>query len=444
MMDTKELLGDLVQLALKKGAQAADAVLVDQTSLSAAWRLGKLEHLDRSEASDIGLRVLIGQRQALVSSADRSPKSLNELALRAVAMARNVPEDPFCGLADPADLAKNLPSLDLADDFEPSSEMLVERARRCEDAALAVSGVNNSEGGDAGWGRTHFVIAGSNGMLRESTVTSFSQSAAVLAGSGLGMSRDYDWASSVHFKDLPEPERTGRTAGERTVKHLGARKMPTAKVPVVYESRVARSLLGHFAGAINGASIARGTSFLKDKMGQPVFAKGLRVIDDPHRLRGLKSRPCDAEGLPNQRLNLIKDGVLTSWVLDLRSARQLGLKSTGHAARGTSSPPSPSTSNLYLEPGPLSLADLIKDIDSGFFVTDLYGMGVNGITGDYSRGAAGYWIEKGQIAFPVNEMTVAGNLNDMFLNLTPASDLEFKSGTDSPAVRIEGMTVAGG
>ncbi|MBF0269755.1 MAG: TldD/PmbA family protein [Alphaproteobacteria bacterium] len=444
MSRNQEILADLVNLALKAGADGADAVLVDQASAAVAWRLGKLERLDHSESGDIGLRVLIGKCQALVSSSDRSPAALRELAERAVAMARTVPEDPFCGLADPGELATDLADLDLADAFEPSSELLIERAKACEEAARAVPGINNSEGADASWGRTSFVIAGSNGMLRESTVTSYSQSAAVLAGEGLGMSRDYDWATAVHFKDLPPPEQTGHEAGERAVRHLNARKMPSAKVPVVFESRIARSLLGHFVGAINGASIARGTSFLKDRMGQPVFAPGIRIVDDPHRLRGLKSRPCDAEGLPNKRMHLIEDGRLTSWLLDLRSARQLGLKSTGHASRGTSSPPSPSPSNLYLEAGTLSLDDLIKDIDDGFYVTDLFGMGVNGITGDYSRGAAGYWIEKGRISFPVNEMTVAGNLKDMFLNLTPASDLVFKAGTDSPSLRIEGMTVAGG
>lgn len=439
-----EILSDLVKMAQKAGADAADAVLVDQTSIAAAYRLGKLERLDRSEGGDIGLRVLIGKRQAMVSSADRSKQALADLAERAVAMARTVPEDPYCGLADPDQLSTSYPELDLACPFEPTSEMLVERAKAAEDAARSVPGINNSEGGDAGWGRTSFALAGSNGMARESTVTSFSQSAAVLAGEGLNMSRDYDWATAVHFEDLPPPETTGRTAGERTVKHLNARKMPTAKVPVVFEARIARSLLGHFAGAINGAAIARGTSFLKDKMGERVFAKGISIIDDPHRRRGLKSRPADGEGLANRKIAFIDGGILTSWVLDLRSARQLGLKSTGHATRGTSSPPSPSTSNLYMSPGKLSLAELIKDIDSGFFVTDLYGMGVNGITGDYSRGAAGYWIDKGEIAFPVNELTVAGNLKDMFLNLTPASDLEFKSGTDCPSLRVEGLTVAGG
>ncbi|TAN44999.1 MAG: TldD/PmbA family protein, partial [Rhodospirillales bacterium] len=416
----------------------------DQASLSVAYRLGKLEQLNRSESGDIGLRVLIGKRQAMVSSADRAPQALALLVERAVAMARTVPEDPYCGLADPNDLAASLPDLDLADGFEPSADILVERARACEEAARAVPGITNSEGADAGWGRTRFVIAGSNGMLRESTVTSFSQSATVLAGEGLGMARDYDWAQSVHYEDLPAPEITGREAGQRTVRHLGSRKMPTAKVPVVFESRVARTLLGHFAGAVNGASIARGTSFLKDRMNQQIFPNGICIVDDPHRLRGLKSRPCDAEGLPNRRMNFIEDGVLTSWFLDLRSARQLGLKSTGHASRGTSSPPSPSPSNLYLEAGSLPVAELISDIDKGFYVTELFGMGVNGITGDYSRGASGYWIEKGQITFPVNEMTVAGNLKDMFLNMTPASDLEFKAGTDSPTVRIDGLTVAGG
>lgn len=444
MTSRLDILSDLVGMAMKAGADDADAVLVDQTSMAAACRLGKLERLDRSESSDIGLRVLIGKRQALVSSADRSKKALQELAERAIAMAKTVPEDPYCGLAAKEELAASQPELDLVCPFEPSSELLAERALAAEDAARAVPGVNNSEGGDAGWGKTCFALCGSNGMSRESVVTSFSQSAAVLAGESLSMARDYDWATTVHFEDLPSPESTGKTAGERTVKHLGARKMPTAKVPVVFEARIARSLLGHFAGAINGASIARGTSFLKDKMGERIFPKGVSIIDDPHRRRGLKSRPSDGEGLANRKMLLIDDGVLTSWVLDLRSARQLGLKSTGHATRGTSSPPSPSTSNLYMAPGRLSFAELIKDIDIGFFVTDLYGMGVSGITGDYSRGAAGYWIEKGEIAFPVNEMTVAGNLKDMFLNLTPASDLEFKSGTDCPSLRVEGLTVAGG
>ncbi|MBF0354152.1 MAG: TldD/PmbA family protein [Alphaproteobacteria bacterium] len=444
MTDPKDILNDLVLRALKSGADAADAVLVDQASLSVSFRLGKLEHLNRSESGDIGLRVLIGKRQSLVSSADRSPQALGELVERAVAMAKTVPEDPFCGLADASELASSLPDLDLVDAFEPSAERLIERAKACEDAARAVKGVSNSEGAEAGWGRTRFVMAGSNGWLRESAVTSFSQSASVVAGEGTAMARDYDWAQAVHHEDLPAPEITGMEAGKRAVRHLGSRKMPTSKVPVVFEARVARSLLGHFAGAINGAAIARGTSFLKDSLNSQIFARGIRIIDDPHRLRGLKSKPCDGEGLPNRRMNFIEDGVLTSWILDLRSARQLGLKSTGHASRGTSSPPSPSPSNLYIEAGAVTVAELIEDIERGFYVTELFGMGVNGITGDYSRGASGYWIEKGRITFPVNEMTVAGNLKDMFLNLTPACDLDFKAGTDSPTLRIDGLTVAGG
>jgi PmbA protein len=265
----------------------------------------------------------------------------------------------------------------------------------------------------------------------------------VLAGGSDGMERDYDYSSAVYAADLRSPEDIGRSAGERTVKRLGARKMPTGKLPVVFDPRVSGGLLGHLAGAINGASIARGGSFLKDKMGQQVLPKGFTVIDDPHRQRGLRSKPCDGEGLANQRRAFIEDGVLTSWVLDLRSARQLGLESTGHASRGTGGPPSPSITNFYLEPGKLSRQELIADIKQGFYVVELIGMGVNGVTGDYSRGAAGYWIENGEITFPVNEMTVAGNLKDMFLNLIAADDLVFRTGVDAPTLRIEGMTLAG-
>jgi PmbA protein len=441
--DSLDLLAGLVERARKLGAEAADAVLVDNVSLSAAWRLGKLERLDRSESGDVGLRVLMGRRQAMVSSSDRSPKALADLVERAVAMAKLVPEDPFCGLADPADLARDLPDLDLCDACEPSPEDLARRAQACEDAARSYPGITNSEGAEASWGRSSFAIAGSNGLARASQASSVSQGVAVVAGEGTGMERDHDYAVAVYLSDMPSPESTGQEAARRAVARLKPRKMPTARVPVIYEARVARGLLSHLAGAINGASIARGTSFLKDKLQGQIFAPGVTIQEDPLRKRGLRSRPCDAEGIACQPRRIIDNGRLTTWLLDLRSARQLGLKSTGHASRGTSSAPSPSSANLWLEAGNLSLAEMIAGIEQGFLVTELVGMGVNGLTGDYSRGAAGYWIEKGQIAFPVSEMTVAGNLKDMFLNLTPASDLEMKFGMDSPSVRIEGLTVAG-
>jgi PmbA protein len=438
-----EILEDLLKRAKAKGAQAADCLMVRDISLNVAQRLGKREKLERSEAQDLGLRVFIGKRQAIVSTSDLEPKTLDELAERAVAMARVVPEDEFCGLADPALLVKTAIALDLEDRREPSEAELTDMIARAEDAARAVPGVTNSEGAEAGWGRVEVALAASNGFRGSYVGTRWGVSVSVLAGEGTAMERDYDYASVVFGENLPAPEALGKSAGERAVRRLNPRKPATAKVPIVYDPRVANGLIGHFVGAINGASIARGTSFLKDRMGQQIFARGIRIIDDPHRPRGLRSKPFDGEGVANRKRALIEDGVLTSWLLDLRSARQLGLTTTGHAARGTSSPPSPSATNLYLEPGKVTPEDLMADIRQGFYVTELIGMGVNGVTGDYSRGAAGYWIENGKLTYPVSEVTVAGNLKDMFRNLTPANDLLFRYGTDSPTVRIEGMTLAG-
>jgi len=438
-----DLLQDLVACARRAGADAADAVLFEGVSLSHARRLGKTEKLERSESQDLGLRVLVGKRQAIVSSSDRSPGMLAELVERTLAMARAVPEDPFCGLADPEEIAHEWPVLDMLDPEEPSAETLIERARAAEEAALAVEGITNSEGAEAGWGRSRIALAASNGFAGGYAGSSHGVSVTVIGGSGTQMERDYDFTSAVYAADLRDPAEVGRSAGERAVRRLGARKMPTSRVPVVFDPRVARSFISHLLGAISGPSIARGTSFLKDKLGQRIFPEAITLTEDPHRQRGHRSKPFDAEGLPNRRRALIDKGVLTTWLLDLRSARQLGLKSTGHAARGTSSPPGPSATNIWVEPGSLTPAQLIADIKSGFFVSELMGMGVNGLTGDYSRGAAGFWIENGEIAFPVSEMTVAGNLNDMFARLVAANDLEFRTGTDSPTLRIDDLIVAG-
>jgi PmbA protein len=438
------LLGDLLNDARKQGADAADAVAVDGMSVSVAFRLGQPEKIERAEGGDIGLRVFVGQRQAIVSSADRSKSALSDLVSRAVAMAREVPEDPYCGLASPDQLAKQLPDIDNYDPSEPAATQLVEWARRAEDAARAVKGVTNSEGAEAGWGSSLVAMAASNGFSRLYRSSHSQIVASVLAGDkDTGMERDYDYHTTVYAGDLRSPEDIGTEAGTRAVKRLGARKMPTGKLPVLFDPRVSGGLLGHLAGAINGSAIARGTSFLKDKLGQQILPKGINVIDDPHRKRGLRSKPCDGEGVANRRRAIVEDGVLTSWILDLRSARQLGLESTGHASRGTSSPPSPSVTNFYLEAGKLSVKELMANIKQGFYVTELIGMGVNGVTGDYSRGAAGFWIENGEIAHPVHEMTIASNLKDMFLNLSAADDLKFKSGIDAPTLRIEGMTIAG-
>jgi PmbA protein len=438
-----DLLQDLVGRALKAGADAADAVLFEGTSLSHARRLGKTERLERSEGQDLGLRVLVGKQQAIVSSSDRSPKMLAELVERTLAMAKAVPEDPFCGLADPAEIARDWPRLDLLDPDEPSAETLIERARAAEEAALAVKGVTNSEGAEAGWGRSRVALAASNGFAGAYAGSHHGVSVAVIGGRGKKMERDYDFASAVYAGDLKDPAAVGREAGERTVKRLRARKMATCTCPVVFDPRVARSFLSHLLGAISGPSIARGTSFLKDKLGMRIFPEAITITEDPHRQRGHRSRPFDAEGLPNRRRALVDKGVLTTWLLDLRSARQLGMQSTGHAARGTAGPPAPAATNIWIEPGAPTPKQLMADITNGFYVTELMGMGVNGITGDYSRGAAGFWIEQGEIAFPVSEMTVAGNLNDMFLHLSVANDLEFRVGADSPTLRIDGLTAAG-
>src|SRR5438874_2178176 len=438
-----DLLQDVVGRALKAGADAADAVLFEGTSLSHARRLGKTEKLERSESQDLGLRVLVGKRQAIVSSSDRSPKMLAELVERTLAMAHAVPEDPFCGLAEPEELARDWPALDMLDPVEPSAETLIERAQAAEEAALAVEGITNSEGAGASWGRSGIALAASNGFAGGYAGTHHAVSVAVIGGVGQQMERDYDYANSVYAAGLRDAAEIGKSAGERTVRRLGARKMATCRCPVVFDPRVARSFLSHLLGGISGPSIARGTSFLRDKLGQKIFPEAITVTEDPHRQRGHRSKPFDAEGIANRRRAIIDKGVLTTWLLDLRSARQLGLKTTGHAARGTASPPSPAATNIWIEPGEPRPAELMADIKIGIYVTELMGMGVNGLTGDYSRGAAGFWIENGQIAFPVSEMTVAGNLKDMFALMVAANDLEFRTGADAPTLRIDDLTVAG-
>ena len=441
--DPLGLLGGLIERVLKAGADAADAVFVEGTSLSVAHRLGKPERLERSESADVGLRVFVGRRQAIVSSSDTGASALDELVERALAMARSIPEDEYCGLAEPELLADDVPDLDLDDADEPSQETLAGWAAAAEDAARAVSGVTNSEGAEAAWGRDAWALAASNGFSHAYGRSRCSVMASVLAGEGTAMERDYDYATAVHAEDLRDPEEIGRAAGERAVARLNARKATSAQVPVIYDRRISGSLLGHLAGAIGGAAVARGTTFLKDKLGEKIFPQSVTIVDDPRRRRGLRSRPFDGEGIGTRPIDVIKDGVLGTWILDLRSARQLGLVSTGHASRGVSSPPSPSTSNLYLEPGGVSPAALMADIKSGFLVTELIGMSLNTFTGDYSRGAVGFWIEDGAIAYPVSEVTIAGNVIDMFARISAADDLEFRYGVDAPTLRVDGMTVAG-
>jgi len=442
MADPLDLLSDLIAKARAAGADAADAVLASGTSLSVQRRLGETEHVERSEGRDLGLRVFLGRRAATVSSSAIDPAGFRELAERAVAMARVVPEDPFAGLAESAAPPESI-ALDLIDPTEPTAERLVKRAAAAEDAALAVTGITNSEGAEAGYSRSEAFLVTSAGFAGSSARTSHSVSATALAGSGTGMQRDYDYHSTVHLADLDDPAMIGRGAGDRAIARLNPVRPQTAKLPVVYDPRVAGSLLGHLAGAISGAAVARGTTFLKDRLGKRIFRETVQIHDDPRRVRGLRSRVFDGEGTPTQARDLIAAGVLTTWLLDSRSARQLGMRSTGHAARGTGGPPVPAPTNLYLAAGSLSPKELMADIKLGLYVTELIGMGVNSITGDYSRGAAGFMIRDGAIAEPVAEITIAGNLLEMFAQLTPANDLRFRRGTDSPTVRIDGMTMAG-
>ena len=387
---TLSFLNDLVAQAMKAGANSADAIAAESVSLGVSQRLGKREDLERSEAVDLGLRVMLGKRQAMVSSSDRSGAAVAELVTRAVAMAKIAPEDPHIGLADPDLIAKAWPELDLLDPYEPEPEELYARTAQAEDAARAVAGITNSEGADAGWGRSTVALVTSGGFGAAYSGTSHSVSASVIAGEGTSMERDYDYSSVRFVKDLEDAAIIGRQAGERAVRRLNPRKVKSGPTPVIFDPRVSNGLLGHLAGSVNGAAVARGTSFLRDKMDEKIFADGIVIVDDPHRKAGLASRPFDGEGVANRRMSVVEDGRLITWLLDTATGHQLGMKSTGHASRGASSPPSPSCSNLYMEPGMQAPDALMADITSGLYVTELIGFGVNAVTGDYSRGAAGF------------------------------------------------------
>lgn len=441
--DTLNLLSDLVTKAKRMGADAVDGVAVDATSTGISWRDGKLEDVEGNEGSDIGLRVMIGKNQAMVSSSDRRPSALNDLVTRVMDMARAVPEDPYCGLADPDCLFKApLPELELYDDSHVSADNLAEMASKMEDAMYSVEGVANSAGAGASSGSWSMAMVTSDDFSGQYKGSSFSASISAIAGAGAGMERDYDFTSARYFADLDDMMKVGTKAGNNAVKRLNPQRIESGEMPVVFDPRVANSLLGHFSGAINGTSITRGSSFLKDAMNTEVFSSDINIIDDPLIIRGLKSRPFDGEGVKTSRQSLIKNGALQQWLLNSATARQLGLATTGHASRGTSSPPGISTSNLYMAAGELSPDELMADIKDGIYITELIGMGVNGVTGDYSRGAAGFIIKNGKISSPVNEITIASNLKEMFKRMIAADDLVFKYGTNAPTLRIDGMMVA--
>lgn len=441
----QERAADIVRRATAAGGDAADAVFAADASTDVSVRLGQLEDVGRSEAEELGLRVFVGRRSASVSTTDLSTGAVAELVERAVAMAREAPEDQWAGLAPEDRLLHGAPPLlDLADDGAITPAELRELASQAEEAARAVPGVTNSEGGGASASSSVWALATSHGFAGAYATTGYGLSASVIAGEGGGMQRDYAFHSARHRSRLDPAEAIGRQAGERAVARLDPAKVASGPMPVVFDPRVGSSFLGHLIGAISGSAIARRTSFLLDALGTEVFAPGVTISDDPHRPHGLRSRPFDGEGLPVSPTAIVEGGVLETWLLDSAAARQLGLEPTGHAARGVNGAPGVSTSNLFMAAGKVPVDTLIGDIARGVYVTELIGQGVNPVTGDYSRGAAGFLIENGEITRPIAEFTVAGNLKDMFRTLTPANDLEFRYGTNVPTVRVDGMTVAGG
>jgi PmbA protein len=442
--DAQERAEALVARARRAGGDAADAVYLANGSESVSVRLGRLEDVERSESEHIGLRVFVGARSASIGSSDLSDGALDELAARAVAMASAAPEDRYAGLAPEDRLMRGAaPQLDILDKAEPSPQALRAQAEAAEAAARAVAGITNSEGGGASAGRSIMALATSHGFAGAYSATSHSLSVSVVAGEGAAMQRDYAWRSARHGADLPPADEIGALAAQRAVARVNPARVKSGPMPIVFAPRVGGSLVGHLLGAMSGNAIARRASFLLGREDEQLFDSAITLTDDPHRPRGLRSRPFDGEGLPTARRNLVENGRITTWLMDSASARQLGLAPTGHAARGSSGAPGVSATNLHLEPGTLSPDELMADIDDGIYITELIGMGVNGVTGDYSRGASGYRIVRGEIGEPVAEFTVAGNLIDMFAALTPANDLEWRRAVNVPTLRVDGLTVAG-
>lgn len=442
----EDLTDALLNAALSAGAESADAIALKGTSVSIGVRKGALEQAERSEGTDIGLRVLIGKRQATVSASDTSAATIQVLAERAVAMALEAPDDPYLGLADREQLATtwDIDALELCDSSdEPSPEALQSDAMAAEAAAMDIDGITQVSGASASYGEREIHIAATNGFAGGYRRTDRGTSCVAIAGEGLGMERDYDSDVRIFQSDLRDPTEIGRRAGQRAVGLLGARRPTTGQFPVIFDERISGSLIGHLLGAVNGAAIARGSSWLKDALGEQVLPSSMSVIEDPHRKRVSGSRPFDAEGLSTSRRVIVEDGILTSWTLDLANARKLGMSSTANAARGTSSGPSPSNWNISVTQGEKSKQDLMKDIGSGLLVTSMIGSTINPTTGDYSRGASGFWIENGEIAYPVNECTIAGNLRDMLLTLQPANDAREWMSRVVPSLLVEGLTVAG-
>ena len=433
----------LIKKSKKSGADSVDVVYIENTNIDVGCRLKKIEKLERSESNDIGLRFIKNKKQVIVSSNDLTKKNLEGLIYKASKMVGAVPRDPYCSIAKKKDLIKKIPNLEIFDSKEPTIKSLKDKVIEAENAGLNVKGVTNSEGAEIGWNKSKIYLFNSKGLNVSYQSSSYDIYAVLIAGRGTLMEREYEFASSVFEKDLTKTSLVGKKAGELAVKKINPKKIKTSKIPVIFSPRVANSFLKHLSSAINGNSITRGTSFLKKKLNKKIFSSNINIIDNPLKKRGLQSKPFDGEGLETKKTQIIKNGELKTWFLDLATAHQLRLKSTAHASRNISSPPTPNPTNLYFEPSNISPKSLIGNIKKGVYLTELMGSSVNLTNGDYSRGGSGFWIDKGEITYPINGITIADNLNEMFKKIILANDLEFKHGLNSPTMLIEDMIVAG-
>ena len=441
--DDKKIVDQMLDAAQKAGANGADVSFIRGNGLDVQVRLGQVESAERSEDYQVGMRVFVGQRSASVSTGQLDADNITELAQRAVSMAKIAPEDPYARLANAEEQARDLPDIELFDDTSISTEALSKMALTCEAAALDTNGISNSDGASASTGMSEILIGTSTGFAAAYKRSSFGISAVVLAEHDGQMERDYDYSAAVFAEDLEAATKIGKSAAERTLARLGARKPQTGSFPVIYDKRVSRSIAGHIASGINGAAIARGTSFLKDQLGEAIAASSISIVDNPLLNRGMGSRLFDGETLPVAKRYMVENGVLNGWLLTLSTAAQLGLTPTGNASRSLSGPPSPSVSNFIMENGKTKLEDMISDIKQGLYITEMMGSSVSMTTGDYSRGASGFWIENGKLAWPATEATVAGNLKDIFINMTPASDLDLRQSIAAPSLFVSALTVAG-
>ena len=442
-MNFEELSEKIIKKTIASGATDCDVVLAKGESKSISYRLGKIEDIDKSDGRTFGIRALIGNQQAFISSSDPDAENIDKLVHKVVQMANLAPEDDTACLGDSKYFETNFESLDLCQNEETSTEKLIEMVKECEDEALSQAGITNSEGSGASYGYSEFFLATSNGFNGGYRSSSNSISCSVIAGEGQSMERDYDYAVAKHIEDLSSPKEVGLSSAKKALQRMNPKKINSCQTPVIFDKRISSKIIGYVAGAASGSSIARGTSFLKDSLNQQIFNKDISIVDDPKIIRGLGSKPFDGEGIKTNQKEIVSNGILKSWLLNTSTAIKLDLKSTGHASRSIGSPPGISTSNLYMVNGIYSYNDLINSIKSGFYATELIGMGVNLVTGDYSMGASGMWIENGEIKYAVSEVTIASNLKEMFLNLSAANDLEFKSSSNAPTIKIENMTLAG-